>query len=281
MIQLTIKPAQKEHLELLAALFSDLLQEGIQVDDTELHVYPTADEWQDRQNRSTIQSWQEQFNFTCLEKEMPDVNWNKAWESNYESVIIDDILTIHAPFHDSLSDANPKLIIQPQMSFGTGHHATTYCMIKTLSLLNLEGKSVMDAGTGTGVLAIYTVMRGADRVLAFDIDEACVRNTHENIVLNPLVEGLERRLKVEHARLNEIEACQFDIVIANINRNYLLEDAEDLVNRMKNGGLILLSGFYDGDVRLVADRYLECGTVAQYLMIKDQWACLVLLKPQY
>lgn len=179
---------------------------------------------------------------------IPHRNWNRDWEMNFKPVSIGEDLLIRAPFHESFGKFQYELIIEPKMAFGTGHHETTCLMAQFLLEQNLEGKQVLDMGSGTGILAILSDKMGAKFTLAMDIDEICVQSSLENGIQNGV-----RNMKVGFGDLPVLldpensEYRNFDIILANINRNVLIKHLEGYSELLVEGGNLFLSGFYDGD----------------------------------
>lgn len=180
--------------------------------------------------------------------EMEDKDWNEEWEKNFfEPIVVDSRCVIHSTFHKDYSKADFDIIINPQMAFGTGHHQTTRLIIGYLLDADLKGKSVLDMGCGTSILAILASMRGASELIAIDIDEWCVNNSIDNLVLNHI-----DNVKVFQGDASSLTAVgPFDVVIANINRNILLADMQYYVSRMHMGGEIYFSGFYESDLPMI------------------------------
>lgn len=179
---------------------------------------------------------------TYVINDVPTQNWNAVWESNYAPVLIADRCYIRAPFHEKKEDVDYEIIIEPKMSFGTAHHETTSLMITYLLEDSPEGKRVLDMGAGTGVLGLLAYKRGAASVVAIDNDEWAYKNNIENNARNQAEE-----IVVKWGDAALLGAETFDLIIANINRNILLNDMEAYVNVLENGGTILFSGFYVGE----------------------------------
>jgi len=185
---------------------------------------------------------------------MEDQNWNKEWEKKFDPVVIDERVLIRAPFHDSTHDLACTLIIEPKMSFGTGHHYTTKLMIREMGDHNFKGKRILDMGCGTGVLGIYACKLGAARVLGVDIDQWAYENALENIGRN--------KVKTMDVRLGDVGVLQkekFDIILANITRNTLVRDLHVYTEHLINKGLMLLSGILAEDVQFVLNEAYRCG----------------------
>ncbi len=195
-----------------------------------------------------------------------DQNWNEAWEKNFSPITIGSACHIRAPFHPENSDCEHEIIIEPKMSFGTGHHSTTFLMIDIMSEMNFAYKSVLDMGCGTGVLAIYASMLNAKHVTAIDIDSWAYENSIENIERNHIanVDALE-------GDAADIEGKLYDIILANINRNILLEDMEAYVDCLKEEGQILFSGFYTEDLPIIQEKALSLGLSFVQRKEKNNW----------
>jgi len=175
-------------------------------------------------------------------------NWNEVWEKNFDPIIIEDQCVIRAPFHKDTPKLNYEIIIEPKMSFGTGHHETTYLMLKTMLDLDFKDKVVLDMGCGTGVLAIFASLLGAKEITAIDIDEWAYNNTLENIDKNSC-----SNIKVFQGDASLLTDQAFDIIIANINRNILMDDIKNYAKVLKTKGILLLSGLYDKDLPMIKE----------------------------
>lgn len=201
--------------------------------------------------------------------EAEDKNWNEEWEKNYfQPIVIDDRCVIHSTFHQDVPPAKYDIVINPQMAFGTGHHETTSLILAELLDSELKDKSLLDMGCGTSILAILARMRGARPCTAIDIDEWCVRNSIENIGLN----------KVDDIAVSQGDASAltgkgpFDIVIANINRNILLNDMKHYVDCMHPGSKLYMSGFYVSDIPIIRQKAEELGLHFLHHKEKNNWA---------
>ena len=207
-------------------------------------------------------------------EEMEDKNWNEEWEKGHQAVLVEyngGSVWVRAPFHPHRNDVSYELIIEPKMSFGTAHHPTTYMMLSFVAELDMVGKRVLDMGCGTAVLAILAKMRGACYVEGVDIDEWAFNNARENAATN----GVEITLKQGDA--NALQG-EFDIIIANINRNILLADMERYAAVLKAGGTLLLSGFYEADEGVLVARANELGMTLRGKKNRDGWSALQLVK---
>jgi ribosomal protein L11 methyltransferase len=201
-------------------------------------------------------------------------NWNQEWEKNYEPIIVDDACLIRASFHVPEKKYKHEIIITPKMSFGTGHHQTTYLMVKNQMAIDHQNKTVMDAGCGTAILSIMASKLGAASVEAFDIDEWSVINGLENIEVNGCTNINIRQGKISDLTFEN----NFDILLANINKNILLQEMHQYAVYLNTGGLLLLSGFYEKDI---PDLMAEANRYSLHKVSSDErehWAALLLKK---
>lgn len=201
-------------------------------------------------------------------------NWNEEWEKNYfEPIVIGNECVIHSSFHKNVPTATYDIVIDPKMAFGTGHHETTSLVIGQLLTMNLAGKSVLDMGCGTAVLAILAAMRGAKNLVAIDIDSWCTENSIENITINN-IEGID----VQLGGAELLNNLHFDIVLANINRNILLADMEQYANCLSAGGELYMSGFYKQDIPLIEAEANRNGLTLIDFKEKNNWVVVKTVK---
>ena len=206
------------------------------------------------------------FQITYTVTEVAPENWNQTWEENFDPILIDDHCAIRAPFHEAF-DVPYDIVIEPKMSFGTGHHETTHMMVQFLLKAAVQGKAVLDMGCGTGVLAILASMRGADPVMAIDIDNWSYENTLENIHRNE-----QGQIAVFQGDASLLTDKTFDIVLANINRNILLQDLPAYVNSLESkSGELYLSGFFEADLSLITDKCEALGMRLAEKLKKGYW----------
>lgn len=201
--------------------------------------------------------------------EAEEKDWNEEWEKNFfQPIVIGDRCVIHSTFHHDVPQAEYDIVINPQMAFGTGHHETTSLIIGELLNTDLQGKNVLDMGCGTSILAILARMRGAKSCTAVDIDDWCVRNSQENIALNHL-----DNIEVYQGDASSLaEKGPFDVIIANINRNILLQDMHHYVARMTAGAMLLISGFYTEDIPALRAEAERLGLQYDGQQEKNRWA---------
>lgn len=240
-----------------------------------LKAYVPVDLFDETWLRQQMQELRDQFpifNSQFSIQEMPDKNWNEEWEKGHQAVLVEyegGSVWVRAPFHPHREDVDYELIIEPKMSFGTAHHPTTYMMLSYVAELDMQGKRVLDMGCGTAVLGILAKMRGAEYVEGVDIDEWAFNNARENAASN----GVEIVLK-----LGDASSLQghFDVVIANINRNILLNDMGRYAAVLNAGGTLLLSGFYGADEAALVARAGELGMTLKGKKNRDGWSALQL-----
>lgn len=247
--------ATEEQGDILTAYLSDFPFDSFDYGDGLLNAYIAQPEF--------VECREEVEELLCNEgildyyfEDIEQQNWNATWESNFKEVEVKNKVLIRAPFHK----ANPlykglEIVIQPKMSFGTGHHATTRLMVETLLDLDLRGKRVLDMGSGTGVLAIVAAKLGAESVLAVEIDEMAEESVRENIVLNNVGNIVES----VHGDASSIKGDKFDIVLANINRNVLLADMAAYTATLSKGGILAISGFLEEDNAILVKKAKALG----------------------
>lgn len=209
---------------------------------------------------------------TCTVNELPDKDYNEEWERQHQAVLVEGFCYVRAPFHPHRNDVKYEIEIEPKMSFGTAHHATTYLMLSLLEAEPVEGRRVLDMGSGTGVLAILAAMKGAAYVEAIDIDEWAFRNAQENFERN----GVNVTPLLGDASLLTTDKS-FDIILANINRNILLRDMQAYARVLKMGGTLLLSGFYEHDVEVLRDKAESLGLRLVQQKSRNEWTALKLV----
>jgi ribosomal protein L11 methyltransferase len=209
-----------------------------------------------------------EFKINYAYHEVIQTNWNKEWEKNFNPIQVDGQVSIRAPFHE-----NPSLkfdiVIEPKMSFGTGHHETTHMMIQHLLALDLENKKVLDMGCGTGILAIFAEMKGAQPTDAIDIDSWCYQNSLENVQRNGC-----RYITVLEGDSSLLIGKKYDVVIANINRNILLSDMKTYTDSLSKNGILLLSGFYKEDITIIENEVVKHGLVFDKMIQRNSWVAL-------
>ena len=210
----------------------------------------------------------DEFKISYSSSEIQQVNWNEEWEKNFQPIVVDDICSVRAPFHPK-PETEFDIVIEPKMSFGTGHHATTHMMIQFILKNEWKGKSVLDMGCGTGVLAILSAQKGANPVEAIDIDNWCYLNSLENIERNNVPE-----ISVKEGGAELLGEKKYDVIIANINRNILLNDMQKYVSVLQPDGDLYLSGFYKEDIPIIQEACEKLGLKFQENLEKDKWVAV-------
>jgi ribosomal protein L11 methyltransferase len=230
--------------------------------------YIQKDEW----NAHILEDIQiltsDEFEISFKFEDIEQTNWNEEWEKNFNPIIVDDKCSVRAPFHEK-PNTEFDIIIEPKMSFGTGHHETTHMMIQHILKNNFENKSVLDMGCGTGVLAILAEMKGAKPIDAIDYDNWCYLNSLENVERNNC-----NQITVIEGDANVLTNQKYDIIIANINRNILLNDMSTYVKCLNSNGMIFLSGFYNEDIPLIAEECNKNGLTFVQSLEKNNWVAL-------
>lgn len=206
------------------------------------------------------------YQATEIEKQ----NWNQVWESNFEPVQVEDFVGIRASFHEPIKGVEQEIVITPKMSFGTGHHATTYLVMQAMRNLSWNGKTVFDFGTGTGILAILAEKLGAEKILAIDNDDWCIENATENIEINGC-----SKIAIAKGESAEIEGC-FEIILANINKHIILANIPYLGNALQKGGQILLSGLLEEDESDILNACNSVGWKHQFTNKRNGWIVIQL-----
>lgn len=218
----------------------------------------------------TLAAWQEQFDYQWTREFLPAQNWNEIWESNFHPVIVDDFCAVRADFHAPIAGVQHELVINPKMAFGTGHHETTWMCLRALRDLPCAGARLLDYGCGTGVLAILAARLGADNVEAVDIEEESYRNTLENSEIN----GVNAQITARCGTLDTVLGRDFDGILANINRNVILDSLPRLAVLLKPGGWLLVSGILELDGPVVTEAAQLVGFELQESAQKGNWLCI-------
>ncbi|MDN3669035.1 50S ribosomal protein L11 methyltransferase [Echinicola jeungdonensis] len=263
-----------EFTEILIAELAEIGFDSFLETDSGLEAYSQEDHFDREAYQEILDRYQEVAQIKVMEGKMPKVNWNEEWEKHYDPIQVGKEVYVRASFHPSKEDVKHEIVINPKMSFGTGHHATTYLMLSHLLEIDHQGKSVIDIGAGTGILAIMAHKLGAKHIEAFDIDNWCVENGNENFELNGMA-----GVKMGHGTIREVNPQgPFDIALANINKNVLLDEMEVYVNLLPTKGFLLLSGFYDHDIPEIQLRAESLGLNLKNQKVRDNWAALVFEK---
>jgi ribosomal protein L11 methyltransferase len=259
-IQISIKAAEAEQ-EILIGLLCELGANGFEQKDDYLLAYFPENDFNSYEVNELVK------NYNHNVQTIPEQNWNALWESNFPPVIVEDFCAVRADFHPAVEGVTFEILIMPKMSFGTGHHATTYMMMHQMKDMEFKGRTVFDFGTGTGILSILAEKLGAEKVFGIDVDDWSIRNARENIDKNNCT-------RIEVSLTSVLPVNKYDIVLANINRNVILDYMEQLKQLIVDEGYILFSGL------LVQDEKDILNDAAHELVLvnreeKDNWLSLL------
>lgn len=254
--------ASEDDQEILISQLSDLGAEGFEQTDRNLLAYFPAHTFKSYEVNELLKA----FNFRS--DIIEDRNWNEVWESNFQPVTVDDFCAIRAEFHKPVPNVTHEILITPKMSFGTGHHATTYMMVSQMKDIDFREKTVFDFGTGTGILAILAEKLGAERVVATDIDDWSIVNARENCQRNNCS-------KIELLKSSSIPAGLFDVILANINRNVILEYLPKLKKALSPDGYILFSGLLESDEIAIVESCKQQGLFLLKSDERNKWISLL------
>ncbi len=272
-IEYTFKVAPKEPAtEILIAELGSVGFESFVENDNGVVAFIQQQDWSENILDDIFILKSDEFKISFTHKEIAQENWNEEWEKNFTPIQVDDKVSIRAPFHE-----NPNLpydiVIEPKMSFGTGHHETTHMIVQHLLELNVENKKVLDMGCGTGILAIFAEMKGAKPIDAIDIDNWCYLNSLENVERNNC-----KSISVYEGDASLLVNKKYDIVIANINRNILLTDLKTYVNCLNEKGIVLLSGFYEEDIPIIDAEARKYDLTLDTVIKRNNWVAVKYLK---
>ena len=266
-IQIQVSGAGEALQEILIAQLAGAGFEGFEQEGSVLRAF-IPEELYERDLANSITSAQ---GLSFTEKRIPQTNWNAVWESNFEPVRVDDFAGIRAEFHPAFIGVTHEILITPKMSFGTGHHATTFLMIRAMRSIQFSGKRVFDFGTGTGVLAILAEKLGAAEIVAVDNDEWSITNAAENLEAN----GCHRILLHQDDKVPRGE--RFDIILANINKNVILDQLESLFDILSKDGTLLLSGLLEEDEAELRQALSRFSPKAVEKHAKNGWIALKIM----
>ncbi len=267
-------PTRDEELRgILIAVLSDLGFESFQEEDDALHVYHPSEHFTEEQELGMSELLR-RHDLTMERSTIEDQNWNELWESNFEPILIGDFCGIRADFHPPLTEVRHEIVINPQMAFGTGHHATTYMMIELMSGLAFKDRKVLDYGCGTGILAILAHFLGGSPIDAVDIEAAAYENTLENARRNQ-----SEDIRVLHGTLESVVDAGYAVVLANINRNVILDTLPALRKKVQSEGHLLVSGILHSDQELVERAAADAGFALQQKREREGWVAMQFSRP--
>jgi ribosomal protein L11 methyltransferase len=267
------KPATEEQLDILIADLADLGFESFAEEKDHLLSYiPEQAYSEEILSENTYMSDQHAMGTLAI-RQIEDQNWNAEWERSYEAVVIDERCRIRAPFHPVDNSIAFDVVIQPKMSFGTAHHETTALIISMLLQEEITGFKVLDMGCGTGVLAILSILKGAQSAVAIDLDEWAFNNTVENVALNNI-----RHIDVKLGDASLLGSELFHLILANINKNVLLNDMQKYAQVLRKGGRIIFSGFYTSDLNDIKTEAEMNGLDYNLHKEKNNWVAAIFTK---
>ncbi len=268
-IEYTFEVTPKEPTtEILIAELGELGFESFVENEKGVVAYIQKDDWSETILEDVFVLKSEEFSIQYEHKEIEQTNWNAEWEKNFNPIQVDDLVSVRAPFHEN-PNLSYDIVIEPKMSFGTGHHETTHMMVQHLISLDVEGKKVLDMGCGTGILAIFAEMKGAQPIDAIDIDPWCYENSLENVERNNC-----KHISVYEGEASLLEGRNYDVIIANINRNILLNNMKAYTNCLNEEGVLLLSGFYSEDIPVIDNEVSKYGLTLKNTIKRNNWVAL-------
>lgn len=271
-IRIETEPAEETINDLISAFLADIGFETFEPDEKGVTAYIRKDLYVPEEVRDILDNFPIKIKYKLTETEIKGEDWNKEWEQNYfKPIVIDDQVVIHSSFHKDYPKTRYEIVIDPKMAFGTGHHFTTSNMIRLILNENLEGKSVIDMGTGTGILSILSKEKGASDVSAIELDSFALENARENGGIN------KTDIKWIEGDASRLEGLQpVDYFFANINLNVILNDFESYVRKLKPEGKLLLSGFYETDLPKILAKAKEFGLKTIRQLIENNWVAIEL-----
>jgi ribosomal protein L11 methyltransferase len=259
--------------EIMIALLSQIGYESFMETEEGLMAYITATVYKQSDLDDLAILLSKDFSITYAQQLLKSQNWNEVWENSFNPVVIMEMVYVRAPFHKTDSSFKYEIIIEPKMSFGTAHHETTSMMIELMLKEDFSGSSVLDMGCGTGILAILAEMLTAKSILAIDNDEWAYENALENVRKNNC-----RKISVFMGNAGLLKDERFNFILANINRNILLEDMEIYAKHLMNEGILLLSGFYTEDSNIISRKASDYGLIPDIQVVKNNWVAARYIK---
>jgi ribosomal protein L11 methyltransferase len=263
-VKVTFAELQPEQREILIAQLADAGYEGFEEKETSLDAFISKKDFDTTLLKEISFKYQTPYSF----ERIAETNWNQLWESNFEPVVVHGHVAVRADFHKPITNTKFEIVITPKMSFGTGHHATTYMMIQLMKEIDLIGQTVLDFGTGTGILAILAEKSGAEKIYAIDNDDWSIANAEENFKKNDCRKIVLRKASDASSEI------KFDIILANINKNVILDNVEILSKIIKPDGIILFSGLLPSDKEEIVDAAKKLHLFLKKELEKNNWVGL-------
>lgn len=274
-VRVDASPCNEDITDVIAAFLADVGFESFVPDETGVTAFISSRHGNGKNIAlMALQDFPIECELSVSEEYIEGRDWNEEWEKNYfKPIMIGNECVIHSSFHRDVPSAQFDILIDPKMAFGTGHHDTTSQMVKFILKADIAGKSVIDMGTGTGILGILAAKRGAAKVTGIEIDEAAFENALENINLN----NVDMTAVLGDAdALSDLEEADF--IFANINRNIILADIDKYSSKLKPGGYMFLSGFYIEDMQMIVDKASKYGLIPTRHLVSNRWTALQLSK---
>ena len=274
-VRFDLNPCTETETDVLAALLCDAGFESFEPDCKGVSAYIRQELYEPSVVNDAIAAYPFSSSIKVTEELIEGQDWNSEWEKHYfKPIVFEDMCVVHSSFHTDYPKAEYDIVIDPKMAFGTGHHETTSLMIHRILSADMRGKNVLDMGTGTGILAILSAMRGAGNVVGVEIDPPAYENAKENVAVNG-----EERIDIRLGGVDAVKEVEyFDYVLANINRNIILADIGSYAKSLKSGGTMLLSGFYIHDVDMIVEAAGKYGLQKLSVLSQKDWANLMLIK---
>ena len=271
-VSVRLDPFTQEGADILMAELSDLPFDSFVTEEPVLKAYIPREQYRPQDVKVVLSG----YDFVADLKAFPvqGRNWNKIWEDSFQPIVVDGTVTVKAPFNTDVPRTRYNIWIDPQMAFGTGYHQTTYMMMQRMLGIPMRGLSVVDMGCGTAILAILAAKMGARKVFAVDIDAVAAHSAWGNCRWNKV----GTRVETACGDASLLQMATYDVLLANIHRNIILEDMATYVRSLRRGGHLLLSGFYEADVPAIASAAEELGLTFAGSSSREGWACLEFVK---
>ena len=263
-LQITFQNLSEQVSELLIAKLIEIGFDGFEEEGGNVNAFIPANKFDEASLKGIAESFEIDYSQSIIE----ETNWNHLWESNFEPVVIDDFVAIRADFHEPIKNVRHEIIITPKMSFGTGHHATTKMMIQQMEKIDFAHKSVFDFGTGTGILSILAEKLGASKIIAVDNDDWSIENAEENFQRNHC-----RRIELKQAD-SIMNDHLFNIILANINKNVIMDHFSTLINQLARRGVLVVSGILEDDKEDILNTAAEFSLQYENTMTNNNWMCI-------
>lgn len=262
--EITTKP---ENVDILVAFLSEMPFDSFEEKDHGLDAFLPLTDFNQEIDKQLLKI-QKNTPFSYEKKLIKEQNWNAIWESNFEPLIVDDFCSIRADFHEAIPNIEYEIIINPKMAFGTGHHETTFMMIQSMKEIDFRDKKVFDYGCGTGILAILASKLGALEIDAVDIEIQSYENSLENAQNNKI-----DNINVVHGTIENIDHSGYEIILANINRNVILDTLDALYEKLSKKGKLIVSGILNQDEKLILEKAENIGFLTKNTIRKNHWVC--------